>query len=216
MKTLHNQTFPARSTSVCTTWASAPERWPIASSVSSSQLSLLCELRRRILTDSPPPCPDYGWKPVQSAWHCFVPGPIPDAVHARLGAWIYDDHRPLQRRASLDREHRHGIPQRGLLRPRGQGVSQRRHARGEVNVLLSLHGLLLSDIASSSAPSFVRSRSICRSRLGSCGALIDVPVGTVVAPKASIAVTRNYDFDFVHGKSEEQPYRTSKPVCVCS
>ncbi|KAI0762336.1 purine and uridine phosphorylase [Fomes fomentarius] len=51
-------------------------------------------------------------------------------------------------------------------------------------------------------------------RLGSCGALIDVPVGTVVAPKASIAVTRNYDFDFVHGKSEEQPYRTSKPVCA--
>ncbi|KAI0353249.1 purine and uridine phosphorylase [Trametes cingulata] len=49
-------------------------------------------------------------------------------------------------------------------------------------------------------------------RLGSCGGLIDVPVGTVVVPKASIAVTRNYDFDFVTGHSEEQPYRTSKPV----
>ena len=49
-------------------------------------------------------------------------------------------------------------------------------------------------------------------RLGSCGALIDVPVGTVVAPKGSIAVTRNYDFDFVTGKSDELPYRTSKPV----
>ncbi|KAI0757711.1 purine and uridine phosphorylase [Daedaleopsis nitida] len=49
-------------------------------------------------------------------------------------------------------------------------------------------------------------------RLGSCGALIDVPVGTVVAPVGSIAVTRNYDYDFVSGKSEEPPYRTSKPV----
>ncbi|TFK86183.1 purine and uridine phosphorylase [Polyporus arcularius HHB13444] len=53
-------------------------------------------------------------------------------------------------------------------------------------------------------------------RLGSCGALIDVPVGTVVVPKGSIAVTRNYDFDFVgrHSRSDtsEEPYRTSKPV----
>ncbi|KAI9062321.1 purine and uridine phosphorylase [Trametes sanguinea] len=49
-------------------------------------------------------------------------------------------------------------------------------------------------------------------RLGSCGGLIDVPVGSVVVPKASIAVTRNYDFDFVTGKSDEPPYRSSKPV----
>ncbi|TBU25663.1 purine and uridine phosphorylase [Dichomitus squalens] len=49
-------------------------------------------------------------------------------------------------------------------------------------------------------------------RLGSCGALIDVPVGSVVVPKGSIAVTRNYDFDFVSGTSEGQPYRLSKPV----
>ncbi|KAI0638742.1 purine and uridine phosphorylase [Trametes polyzona] len=50
-------------------------------------------------------------------------------------------------------------------------------------------------------------------RLGSCGGLIDVPVGTVVVPKASIAVTRNYDFDFVNGgQPGELPYRTSKPV----
>ncbi|KAI0641239.1 purine and uridine phosphorylase [Trametes meyenii] len=49
-------------------------------------------------------------------------------------------------------------------------------------------------------------------RLGSCGGLIDVPVGSVVVPKASIAVTRNYDFDFVDGQSNDQPYRTSKPV----
>jgi len=33
-----------------------------------------------------------------------------------------------------------------------------------------------------------------------------------VIPKASIAVTRNYDFDFVAGYSQEPPYRISKPV----
>lgn len=50
-------------------------------------------------------------------------------------------------------------------------------------------------------------------RLGSCGALIDVGVGTVIIPKSSIAVNRNYDFDFVSGSTQgEQPYRTSKPV----
>ncbi|KAM5542312.1 hypothetical protein V8D89_004185 [Ganoderma adspersum] len=49
-------------------------------------------------------------------------------------------------------------------------------------------------------------------RLGSCGSLIDVPVGSVVAPRGSIAVTRNYDYDFVSGNSQEQPYRLSKPV----
>ena len=49
-------------------------------------------------------------------------------------------------------------------------------------------------------------------RLGSCGSLIDVPVGSVLAPKGSIAVTRNYDYDFVSGNSQEQPYRLSKPV----
>jgi len=49
-------------------------------------------------------------------------------------------------------------------------------------------------------------------RLGSCGALVDVPVATVVVPKASIAVTRNYDFDFTAESSNEVPYRISKPV----
>ncbi|KAI0653772.1 purine and uridine phosphorylase [Cubamyces menziesii] len=53
-------------------------------------------------------------------------------------------------------------------------------------------------------------------RLGSCGGLIDVPVGSVVVPKGSIAVTRNYDFDFATGRSDEPPYRTSKPVLADS
>ncbi|EKM77528.1 hypothetical protein AGABI1DRAFT_115113 [Agaricus bisporus var. burnettii JB137-S8] len=51
-------------------------------------------------------------------------------------------------------------------------------------------------------------------RLGSCGALIDVPVGSVVVPKACISVNRNLDFDFVHpgNQGSEPPYRISKPV----
>ncbi|EIN14751.1 purine and uridine phosphorylase [Punctularia strigosozonata HHB-11173 SS5] len=53
-------------------------------------------------------------------------------------------------------------------------------------------------------------------RLGSCGALAPIPVGTVVLPVASVAVTRNYDFDFRNWTEtdDEQPYRISKPVHV--
>jgi hypothetical protein len=36
-----------------------------------------------------------------------------------------------------------------------------------------------------------------------------------VVPKASIAVTRNLDYDFVNGSTEgEEPYKTSKQVVV--
>lgn len=50
-------------------------------------------------------------------------------------------------------------------------------------------------------------------RLGSCGALIDIPVGTVVVPKASVAITRNVDFDFVNPENcVECAYHISKPV----
>ncbi|KAJ6629394.1 nucleoside phosphorylase domain-containing protein [Mycena sp. CBHHK59/15] len=50
-------------------------------------------------------------------------------------------------------------------------------------------------------------------RLGSCGALIDVPVGSVVLPTSSVAVERNLDFDFVHPETcAEEPYRISKPA----
>lgn len=37
-------------------------------------------------------------------------------------------------------------------------------------------------------------------------------VGSVVVPRASIAVNRNYDYDFQTGQSTEPPYRYSKPV----
>ncbi|KAF9269740.1 purine and uridine phosphorylase [Marasmius fiardii PR-910] len=66
---------------------------------------------------------------------------------------------------------------------------------------------------------FVRETRECLSgdmliiRLGSCGCLIDAPVGTVVVPKACVAVTRNMDFDFINpDRCEEPPYRISKPV----
>ncbi|KAJ6555215.1 nucleoside phosphorylase domain-containing protein [Mycena vulgaris] len=50
-------------------------------------------------------------------------------------------------------------------------------------------------------------------RLGSCGGLIDIPVGSVVVPKSSVAVERNLDFDFVNPEEcTEQPYRISKSV----
>ncbi|KAF7303604.1 Uridine phosphorylase [Mycena indigotica] len=50
-------------------------------------------------------------------------------------------------------------------------------------------------------------------RLGSCGGLIDVPVGSVVVPKQSIAVERNLDFNFFEPEgSAEEPYRFSKPA----
>ncbi|KAJ7929579.1 nucleoside phosphorylase domain-containing protein [Mycena leptocephala] len=50
-------------------------------------------------------------------------------------------------------------------------------------------------------------------RLGSCGGLIDVPVGSVVVPKSSVAVERNLDYNFVSPEEcAEQPYRISKPV----
>ena len=50
-------------------------------------------------------------------------------------------------------------------------------------------------------------------RLGSCGALIDVPVGTVVTPQACVSVNRNVDFNFRTREADnEHAYRVSKPV----
>lgn len=49
-------------------------------------------------------------------------------------------------------------------------------------------------------------------RLGSCGSLTDLPVGTIVLPASSVACTRNLDFDFTSCDPWEVPYRLSKPV----
>ncbi|KAF9457116.1 nucleoside phosphorylase domain-containing protein [Collybia nuda] len=66
---------------------------------------------------------------------------------------------------------------------------------------------------------FVREARECLSgdmlivRLGSCGALVDVPVGSVVVPKASVAISRNVDYDFHNtAVNRDPPYRISKPV----
>ncbi|KDR73232.1 hypothetical protein GALMADRAFT_100855 [Galerina marginata CBS 339.88] len=50
-------------------------------------------------------------------------------------------------------------------------------------------------------------------RLGSCGALVNVPPGTVVVPKSSVAISRNVDFDFTTPENCDEPaYHISKPV----
>lgn len=52
-------------------------------------------------------------------------------------------------------------------------------------------------------------------RLGSCGGLHEsLPVGSVVVPKSSVAVNRNYDFDFAISADtpNDNAYRISKPV----
>ncbi|KAH7921501.1 purine and uridine phosphorylase [Leucogyrophana mollusca] len=49
-------------------------------------------------------------------------------------------------------------------------------------------------------------------RLGSCGCLTDLPVGSLVLPSASVSVTRNFDFDFANGDFWELPYRLSKSI----
>lgn len=42
---------------------------------------------------------------------------------------------------------------------------------------------------------------------------MDIPVGSVVIPKASVAVSRNVDFDFLNpADCRELPYRISRPV----
>jgi len=50
-------------------------------------------------------------------------------------------------------------------------------------------------------------------RFGSCGCLSDLPVGSIVVPRASVAVTRNFDFDFTSAPTlsiSEEPYRISR------
>ncbi|KAG8851867.1 hypothetical protein FRB96_009052 [Tulasnella sp. 330] len=60
-------------------------------------------------------------------------------------------------------------------------------------------------------------------RLGSCGGLLeDLPVGSLTVPRAAVAITRNYDYDFTSPADDgmlkastspnELPYRISRPV----
>jgi uridine phosphorylase len=50
--------------------------------------------------------------------------------------------------------------------------------------------------------------------LGSCGALIDIPPGSLVVPKACVGINRNWDYDFVNGDPTQQPYSITKQVCT--
>ncbi|CAG8609584.1 3226_t:CDS:2 [Acaulospora colombiana] len=56
-------------------------------------------------------------------------------------------------------------------------------------------------------------------RFGSCGGLVsDLPVGSLTVPKAAVAITRNYDYDFLGKEASEDSrefldaYRISKPL----
>jgi len=54
-------------------------------------------------------------------------------------------------------------------------------------------------------------------RFGSCGGLAEIPVGTIVVPEASVAITRNYDHDFLSSLRPgegftKDAYRISKPT----
>ena len=50
--------------------------------------------------------------------------------------------------------------------------------------------------------------------LGSCGALIDIPPGSLVVPKACVAINRNWDYDFVNGDPTQQPYSITRQVRI--
>ena len=51
-------------------------------------------------------------------------------------------------------------------------------------------------------------------RLGSCGGLLNEPVGSLAIPRASVAITSNYDFNSRQPKvPENEPYRISSAVC---
>ena len=47
---------------------------------------------------------------------------------------------------------------------------------------------------------------------------MDTPVGSLVVPSASVAIRRNYDFDFANETGDaanSSPYEISKSVCDC-
>lgn len=50
--------------------------------------------------------------------------------------------------------------------------------------------------------------------LGSCGALVDIPPGSLVVPKACVGINRNWDYDFINGDPTQQPYFITKQVCT--
>ncbi|CEL52734.1 uridine phosphorylase [Rhizoctonia solani AG-1 IB] len=97
--------------------------------------------------------------------------------------------------------------------------------RGFLTITGRYHGVPVSVIAiGMGGPNmdfFVREARECLTgdmiivRYGSCGALTDVPVGSLVIPDACIAITRNWDFEFGEDGDPEKDkaaYIVSKPV----
>lgn len=63
-------------------------------------------------------------------------------------------------------------------------------------------------------PLFPAYFNIVNGRLGSCGAVADLPVSSVVVPEACVQISRNVDFDFTNPEINAEPaYCISKPVC---
>ncbi|KAJ1310663.1 hypothetical protein OPQ81_009192 [Rhizoctonia solani] len=97
--------------------------------------------------------------------------------------------------------------------------------RGFLTITGRYHGVPVSVVAiGMGGPNmdfFVREARECLTgdmiivRYGSCGALTDIPVGSLVIPDACVAITRNWDFDFDGDEDPEKDkyaYIISKPV----
>ena len=73
--------------------------------------------------------------------------------------------------------------------------------------------MLVVRLVNSSAP-VINAPDELTPSLGSCGALIDIPPGSLVVPKTCVAINRNWDYDFINGDLTQQPYSITKQVCA--
>ena len=80
----------------------------------------------------------------------------------------------------------------------------------EVRECLSGDMLVVRSVISSAPTSSAPNKF--KLRLGSCGALVDIPPGSLVVPKACVGINRNWDYDFVNGDPTQQPYSITKQV----
>jgi hypothetical protein len=143
----------------------------------------------------------HGRESVPCKAYCNLPGRRSEAVYPTLGPRFSHNHWPVQWNSCVHSQHWYGLSKHGFLRARSEGMYYWGYGRRKV----------LGPFLMRKADQSFITRS---PRLGSCGALIDIPVGSVVVPKASIAVTRNLDCDFINGSTEDEPYRISKQVLL--
>lgn len=83
----------------------------------------------------------------------------------------------------------------------------------EVRECLTGDMIVVRSVVNWSALTIVGTDVSCSS-LGSCGGLIDIPPGSLVVPKACVAINRNWDYDFVNGDPTQQPYFITKQVSM--